>query len=109
MTDIFAKAFKDICSSLESAGDPDVVRATYRPVSGASVDNVLIHVEKGIDLQPPGFATRVVSQSKTVEAALSDLGKEPSEDETFTTTAGTVYTVLSVIENDGHTVKVHVK
>ena len=109
MTDIFADAFKDIVLSLQSMGDPDATTATYQPVSGAAVADVLIHIEKGIDLQPPGFATRVVSQSKTIEAALSDLGKEPSEDETFTTTAGTVYTVLSVIENDGHTVKVHVK
>jgi len=54
--------------------------------------------------------TQVTGQSITVEAALSDLGKEPDRGETFTlTTGGTVYTVLSVVENDGHTIKVLVR
>ena len=109
MTDIFTDAFKSILLSLQAAGDPDVVLAVYQPLSGASVADVLIHVEKGVDLQPAGFDSRVVAQSTTIEAALSDLGKEPERGETFTTAAGTVYTVISVLENDGHSVKAHVK
>lgn len=109
MTDIFADAFKSILSALETAGDPDVVRATYQPATGDPIPDIQIHIDKSIDLQPAGFDSRVVGQTITIEAVLADLGKEPDRGETFTTEAGVVYTVLSIVENDGHTVKAAVK
>lgn len=109
MTNVWTDAFKNIHSALAAAGDPDALLATYQPSAGAAVPDVPVIIEKFIDLQPAGFDSRVISQSITIEAALADLGKEPDKGETFTTATGTVYTVLSPIENDGHTVKVQVR
>jgi hypothetical protein len=81
--------------------------ATFTPTTGAA-KVVSVIIDKSVDLQPAGFSSAVVAQSITIEAILAELGKEPDRDETFTV-SGTVYTVLSVVENDGYTVKVQVR
>jgi hypothetical protein len=108
MTDIWADTFRSIQTGFAAAGDPDAVTATYTPSSGPAKTGVRIMLDKDLLLQPGGFVSAVSAQGITIEAALDDLGKEPDRDETFTV-GSIVYTVLSVQENDGHTVKVQVR
>ena len=107
MSDLWADAFLSLLEAAEAAGDPDCVRAVYQPASLPAA-TVLVHIERGVSLQPAGFDAQVISQAITIEAALPALGKEPARGETFTTPTGTVYTVVTVLENDGHIVKVQV-
>lgn len=107
-TDIWANMFREIQTGFAAAGDPDAVTSVFLPSGGPSC-SCQIMISRGVSLQPGGFESAVSAQGITIEAALDDLGKEPDRGETFTVLSpATVYTVLSVIENDGHTVKVQV-
>lgn len=106
---LWSDAFRNILTAGEAAGDPGCVRVTYQPLLAPAISNVLVYVTQNAELQPAGFDAQVVAQGITLEAALADLGKEPDRGETFTAAAGTIYTVLSVLENDGSIVKVQVK
>ena len=106
MTDMWADQFRSIQAAFVAAGDTDAVTATYTPSSGPT-KSCAIMIEKGNLEQPSGFVSAVSVQGITIEAALDDLGKEPDRGENFTV-GSTVYTVLSVQENDGHTVKLQV-
>lgn len=103
--EIFNQAAEDIF-------DKQGVAATYTPSIGDPVV-CQVNVVRGIDLEPQGFDSQVWGSGITLEAVLSVIGKEPDTDETFTITEGdyedTVYTVLTVLENDGRFVKVAVK
>ena len=54
------------------------------------------------------LAYEIGTEGITIEAMLKDLGREPDRDDTFVL-AGTTYTVLAVIENDGRFVRVSVR
>ena len=92
---------------MASVGDPDAITVIYQPSAG-DARSVAITVEKGILNGAGGFESVVSIQGIIIEAALDDLGKEPDRDETFTAPDLTVYKVLSIQENDGHTVKIQV-
>lgn len=105
MSDVWAGAFRSIQAGFAAAGDPDAVTATY---SGSGLPCAVM-IAKGIVLQPGGFVSAVSAQGITIEAALDDLGQEPDRGDTFVVASpAAVYTVLSVLENDGHVVKVQV-
>lgn len=103
--EIFDQAAEDIF-------DKEGVAALYTPSVG---DPVIcqVDVERDVDLEPAGFESQIWGRGVTIEAILSVLGKEPNTGETFKITEGnyinTVYTVQTVLENDGRFVKVVVK
>ncbi|GAG30475.1 unnamed protein product [marine sediment metagenome] len=88
------------------------VAALYTPSVGDPV-SCQVDIERDVDLEPDGFNAQIWGRGITVEGILSVLGKEPDTDETFTITEGdfidTVYTVKTIIENDGRFVKAVVK
>jgi len=65
-------------------------------------------VIKGVDLQPSGFFMQVSGNSTVIEFLLSEIVTEPDRNDTVIV-GTTVYTVESIAENDGYTVKVVVK
>jgi len=83
--------------------------ATYTPSSGSPV-SCMVDYLISTDLQPSGYDAVVWQTSKTIEAILDVIGKEPDAGETFTITlTGEVLTVKKVIKNDGRFVTVAVK
>jgi len=108
VTDLWADNFRRLQAAFALVGDPDAVTATYTPSTGPAVTGVKIMIEKSALLEPGGFISSVSAQGIIIEAALDNLGKEPDRGETFTV-GSTVYTVLAVQDNDGHTARVHVK
>ncbi len=65
-------------------------------------------VLRGVDLQPGGFSAQVSGDSVVIEFLLSEIITEPARGDTATV-GTTVYTVESIVENDGFTVKAIVK
>ena len=103
--EIFDKAAIDI---FNKAG----ISAIYTPAVG---DPVICQIDliQDIDLEPAGFDAQIWGRGKTIRAILDVLGKEPDTDETVTIQEGkyqdVVYTVKTVLENDGRFVTVVVK
>ena len=83
------------------------VLAIYTPSVGDPVPDIYVNLVRGTDPEPENY-TKVWGQNITIEAILSDLGKEPNMGETFTISE-VVYTVQTVEENDGRFVKMVVK
>lgn len=81
--------------------------AVYQPVTGDPVSCKVV-IERDVDLEPSGFSAQIWGKGITIEAILSELGKEPDAEETFTVD-GITYTVLTVKENDGRFVIIIVK
>jgi len=80
--------------------------ATFTPATGAAVTcYVLLSI--AVDLQPD-LDTQSWATGKTIECLYADIGRTPERGETFLVESVT-YTVASVIENDGLTVKMAVK
>lgn len=91
----------------ESLVDTMGVSATYTPSVGDAVTlNVLL--DKGVQMQPGPYEAQAHAQGVTISALLSELGKEPDRDETFTIGA-TTYTILTVLENDNLFVRCSVR
>lgn len=99
MSDIFDQAIKDIFSKL----GVDAVFTT----GGVDTD-CKVSLSTGIQNEPLGVDAQVWGNNVTIEVILSEIGKEPDKNDTFTID-GTVYTVQAVQENDDRTVKVVVK
>ncbi|HHT9136471.1 MAG TPA: head-tail joining protein [Candidatus Wunengus sp. YC60] len=80
--------------------------ATFTPTTGAGVTcYVLLSI--AVDMQPD-LDTQSWMTGKTIECLFADIGRTPERGETFVVDSVT-YTVASVIENDGMTVKMAVK
>lgn len=80
--------------------------ATFNPASGDPI-SCMVFIDFDVELQPVGFDAQTWQQGTVIEALLSELGREPNRDETFTV-HGKTYKVNAVLENDGLTVKVQV-
>jgi len=96
----------DITESLtdlfESAGTEAVL------TRGAVDTDCHVDIIRGVALQPDGFAAQVSGDSIIIEFLLSEITTEP-ERGNIVTVGSTVYTVDSIAENDGYTVKVIVR
>jgi len=80
--------------------------ATFTPTTGSAVScYVLLSI--AVDMQPD-LDTQSWMTGKTIECLFADIGRAPERGETFLVDSVT-YTVASVIENDGLTVKMAVK
>lgn len=80
--------------------------ATFMPTTGSAVTcYVLLSI--AVDIQPD-LDTQSWMTGKTIECLFADIGRTPERGETFLVDSVT-YTVASVIENDGLTVKMAVK
>lgn len=100
--EIFDKAAVDIFN----AGG---TLSTFTPSVGAAVD-CYVDLLHEVEFEPVGIDAQVWGNVKTIEAVLAVIGKEPDTNETFTVPkGGTVYTVQTVIKNDGRFVTVTVK
>ncbi len=96
----------DLASSL---GDIFLTAGIPAVLTRGVVDTTChIDLIRGIDLQPDEFATQVSGDSIVIELLLSEIGAEPARGDTITVVS-TVYTVESIAENDGYTVKAIVK
>lgn len=98
-SDVISQAAQDIAQQYDDA--------TYTPNGGDAV-SCKAWVIKGVQPQPGAFDAQVWKQGITIFALLSELGQEPNENDTFLVD-GTTYTVLSVEENNGTTVRVNVR
>ena len=104
---IFAEALPDI---FEAAGEP----AVFTPAVGDSIP-CMIFIDFSVLLQPAGAEAQVWDRGTTIEALLSEIGREPNRGEMVTVFPdeisrsaginGTTYTVQAILENDGLTVK----
>ena len=97
---IFREALPDI---FDDTGE----EAIFTPAAGDPVP-CRVFIEFGVLLQPGGTGGQVTARSTTIKALLSEIGREPNRNETFTLD-GTVYKVESPLENNGLTVKMVVK
>ncbi len=103
MTDI-ETIFDDAAEKLFNRIGRDAI---YTPVVGSPV-NCKIVIERDVDLEPLGFNAQIWGRGITIEAVLSELGKEPDAEETFTVD-GIIYEAQTVKENDGRFVLIIVK
>ncbi|MCK9362131.1 MAG: hypothetical protein M0P74_00790 [Syntrophales bacterium] len=94
---VFAEALPDVFSE---AGE----EALFTPAIGAAIP-CHVFIDFNVKLQPGGTTGQIFAQGTTIEALLSEIGREPNRDETFTVD-GIVYKVKSPLENDKLTVKV---
>lgn len=97
---VFAAALPDI---FEAAAE----EAVFTPATGDSIP-CLVFIDFNVQLQPAGMEVQIWQQGTTIEALLSEIGREPNRGEIFTLdipSDDTVYTVQAILENDGLTVK----
>ena len=97
MTDPFVQAVADIFNSV--IGDD----ATFTPAGGTAIDCRVI-VERSVLMQPSSMDAQVYERGTTIEAQLAEIINEPNRGDIFTVGTKT-FTVQSIEENDGITVK----
>jgi hypothetical protein len=93
---VFAAALPGI---FDAAGED----AVFTPATGDPIP-CKIFIDFSVLLQPAGVEVQAWERGTTIEALLSVLGREPDRGETFTHES-VVYTVRTILENDGLTVK----
>lgn len=93
---VFAQALPGI---FQAAGE----EAVFTPSSGPACA-CFVFLDFAVALQPTGTEAQVWAQGTTIEALLSEIGREPVRGETFTVD-GTAYTVQAILQNDGLTVR----
>ena len=93
---VFAAALPGI---FQAAGE----EASFTPASGAAIP-CMVFIDFNVMLQPSGVETQVWQRGTTIEALLSEIGREPNRGERFTV-EGASYVVQAILENDGLTVK----
>jgi hypothetical protein len=103
MTDPFAKAMKDLFNTSVGAD------ALYTPVTGAAIPCRVI-LERNVEIQPSSSITApVLERGTTIETLLADVVTEPGQGSTFIVNPETAdeetFTVQSITENDGLSVK----
>jgi hypothetical protein len=96
LRDVFAEALPDM---FNSAGEA----AVFTPEVGDPID-CMVFIDFNVMLQPSGVEVQVWQRGTTIEALLSEIGREPNRGETFTVDS-VDYTVQAILENDGLTVK----
>lgn len=79
--------------------------ATFLPVGGDPVPGIKVYSEQRLEDQPDGFETVIKAVYQTIELLVSDLPREPRENDQITIGA-TTYTVKAILTNDGYTVTV---
>ena len=79
------------------------VTATFTPAVGDAV-SCKVNLVQNLEMIPGGYEAQVWAGAKQLEYVLDDIGREANEGETFTIGV-TVYTVQSILENDGRFVK----
>lgn len=97
MTDPFAKAVADIFNSAVGAD------ATFTLAGGTAVSCRVI-LERNVLMQPSSMDVQVWERGTTIEAQLAEIINEPDRGDTFAVGSET-FTVQSIEENDGITVK----
>lgn len=98
MTDPFAKAVADIFNSVIG------VDATFT-LAGSTAIPCRVILERSVLMQPTSMDAQVYERGTTIEAQLAEITNEPNRGDTFTVGTET-FTVQSIEENDGITVKV---
>ena len=102
MTEPFAQAVADIFNSVVG------VDATFTP-SGSAIIPCRVLLERNVLMQPTSMQAQVWERGTTIEAQLAEILNEPDRGNTFTINPGTAdeetFTVQSIEENDGITVK----
>jgi hypothetical protein len=78
--------------------------STFTPSGGAAVSCTVI-ITFNVMLQPTGVESQVWQGGTTIEALLSEITNEPNRGDVFVA-GGVSYTVQTVLENDGVSVKV---
>ena len=103
MTDPFTKAMADIFNTPYIGDD-----ALYIPASGAAIPCRVL-VERNVLLQPNSMNAQVTERGITIEAQLSEILTEPKSGDMFIINPdddrAESFTVESIDENDGITVK----
>lgn len=97
MTDPFVQAVADIFNS--AIGED----ATFTSAGGTAIDCRVI-VERNVLMQPSSMDAQVYDRGTTIEAQLAEIINEPDRGDTFAVGTET-FTVQSIEENDGITVK----
>lgn len=97
MTDPFAQAVADIFNTAVG------VDATFTPAGGVVIPCRVI-LERSVLMQPTSMDAQVYERGTTIEAQLVEITNEPNRGDTFTIGSET-FTVQSIEENDGITVK----
>lgn len=97
MTDPFVQAVADIFNSAVG------VDATFTPSGGAAIPCRVI-LERNVLMQPSSMDVQVWERGTTIEAQLAEIINEPNRGDAFTIGTET-FTVQSIEENDGITVK----
>lgn len=87
----------------EAAGEA----AVFTPAAGDPIP-CQVFIDFNQVLEPDGYEGMSTQRGTIIEALLSDIGREPNRDETFTVD-GVIYRVARPIANDGFTVKIAVK
>lgn len=88
------------------AGNFEHVDATFWPETGAPV-TLNVELRKETDFQPAGFDAQSFEQLTTILYVLADIGREVDTGEEFKISS-VMYSVKSVVENDGYFVRVEV-
>lgn len=78
--------------------------STFTP-SGGAAKTCSVVITFNVMLQPTGVESQVWQGGTTIEALLSEITNEPNRGDVFVVD-GVSYTVQSVLENDGVSVKV---
>ena len=107
MQAVFAAAFP---AFFAQAGEP----AIFTPASGDPI-YCQVFIDFAVMLQPGGAEAQIWQQGTTIEALLSEIGREPDRGESFTVfsdeasrlagTGGTSYAVQAILESEGLFVK----
>lgn len=84
---------------LFAEGEP----AVFTPAVGESIA-CQVFIDFNVMLQPGGAEAQVWQRGTTIEALLTEIGREPNRGEIFTVD-GTDYAVQAILENDDLTVK----
>lgn len=98
MTDPFAQAVADMFNSVIGEN------ATFTPSGGAAISCRVI-LERSVLMQPSSMEAQVWERGTTIEAQLAEIIDEPNRGDTFAIGSET-FTVQSIEENDGITIKV---
>jgi len=78
--------------------------AIFTPATGDPIP-CMVFIDFNVMLQPAGVEAQMWERGTTIEALISEIGREPTRGETFTLDGGIVYTVRAILESDGLTVK----
>jgi len=100
----YRSVFTDALQNMFEAAGEDAV---FAPATGDPVP-CKVFIDFDQVMEPDGLEGMSMQRGTVIEALLSDIGREPNRDETFTV-AGVTYRVARITANDSFTVKMAVK